>query len=286
VFDANQMLTRFVLAAEDLLPWEVYLKGFCIGLLIFGGIVIVLVLVTMGISAGHSLSHDFDHDVGTDMSIDKDISIDKDFSIDKGVSIDKDLSLDKDLHIDHDIDLHLPDHIEGPISAEQSGSAPLLLLMAIFSTTFGGLGLLLFWQQPEMNPYARLATILIAPILFSLVVDLIWRKIAISETYHLPTNQEFIGKEAVVMVDVDAKGGTIRVELPGQLEPLRVPAKSVHKHQIFLRDELVFIVGVEKNFYLVDNSRDLLEGKSKLQLLESMESEDSQKVEKNEEEPF
>ncbi|MCG3253882.1 MAG: hypothetical protein KAX09_08540, partial [Candidatus Heimdallarchaeota archaeon] len=51
---------------------------------------------------------------------------------------------------------------------------------------------------------------------------------------------------------------------PDQLEPLKVPAKTAHRHEEFLKDELVFIVGVEGNFYLVDNSRDLLTGKKQL----------------------
>ena len=288
----NRLVNQPLIQARELLPWEVYLKGFCIGFLIFGSIVVLLVLITMGISTGHALTHEFDHglnhDITTEVNVDKDLTIDKDLSIDKGLpfereltfdkelSVDKDLTIDKDVSITHELSLGEVDHLHGPMVVDKSGSAPLLLLIAIFSITFGGLGLLLFWQQPEMNPFARLATILITPILLSIIVDLLWRKIAVSETYRLPTNQEFIGKEAVVMVEVDAEGGTIRVELSDQLEPLRVPAKAVHKHQKFLKDELVFIVGIDKNFYLVDNSRDLLEGKSKLQLSEPEENGDQE----------
>jgi membrane protein implicated in regulation of membrane protease activity len=115
-----------------------------------------------------------------------------------------------------------------------------------------------------MNKYGRIAVIILAPILLSIIVDRIWRKVAVSETYRLPTNKDYLGREAVVLVKVDSGGGTIRVEIPGQLEPLKVPAKTAHTHEEFLQDELVFIVGVEGNFYLVDNSRDLLTGKKQL----------------------
>ncbi|NPE07177.1 MAG: hypothetical protein GNW80_02750, partial [Asgard group archaeon] len=106
------------------------------------------------------------------------------------------------------------------------------------------------------------AVIILGPILLSIIVDRIWRKVAVSETYRLPTNKDFLGREAVVLAKVDSRGGTIRVEIPDQLEPLKVPAKTAHTHEEFLKDELVFIVGIEGNFYLVDNSRDLLTGKN------------------------
>ena len=283
--------------ASALLVWEEWLKGFCIGFLIFGFLVVALVLVTMGISTGHNLSHDVGHDadisvdhdisvdkdfsIDKDLTIDKDFTVDKDFSIDKDISVDKDISIDKDFTIDKDIsvdkdipshpNLHLqiPDQLRGPISVEKGTSAPLLLSMAVFSITFGGLGLLLFWQQPDMNSYIRLSVILASPFIMATLVNLIWRRVAVSETYRLPSNSDFLGREAVVIVDVDSKGGTIRVEIPDQFEPLRVPAKTVYKHQEFFPDELVYIVGVERNFYLVDDSRDLLTGKAKKTLSDS-----------------
>lgn len=266
---------HFTLNAE-LLIWEEWIRGFCIGFLIFGVLVVIVVLVTMGISTGHSLSHDTDLSVDKDISIDKDISVDKDISIDKDISLDKDFSLDKDVSIDKDLSIdkdisstpelgiQTPDHVFGKFSTEKGSTAPLLLVVAVFSITFGGLGLLLFWQEPDMNKYGRIAVIILAPILLSIIVDRIWRKVAVSETYRLPTNKDYLGREAVVFVKVDSKGGTIRVEIPGQLEPLKVPAKTAHKHDEFLQDELVFIVGVEGNFYLIDNSRDLLTGKKHL----------------------
>lgn len=254
----------------ELLVWEEWIRGFCIGFLIFGVIVILVVLVTMGISAGHSLSHDTDLSVDTDISVDKDISIDKDISVDTDFSLDKDVSVDKDLSLDKDISgtpelgIETPDHVIGKFSTDKGSAAPLLLIVAVFSMTFGGLGLLLFWQEPDMNKYGRIAVIILSPILLSIIVDRIWRKVAVSETYRLPTNKDYLGREAVVLVKVDSKGGTIRVEIPDQLEPLKVPAKTAHRHEEFLQDELVFIVGVEGNFYLVDNSRDLLTGKKQL----------------------
>ncbi len=242
----------------ELLLWEEWIRGFCIGFLIFGVIVVLLVFVTMGISAGHSLSHE------TDLSVDKDISMDKDFSLDKDITVDKDLSIDKDISGAPELGIETPDHVFGKFSTDKSTAAPLLLIVAVFSITFGGLGLLLFWQEPDMNKYGRIAVIILAPILLSFIVDRIWKKVAVSETYRLPTNKDFLGREAVVLVKVDSNGGTIRVEIPDQLEPLKVPAKTAHKHEEFLQDELVFIVGVERNFYLVDNSRDLLTGKKQL----------------------
>ena len=92
------------------------------------------------------------------------------------------------------------------------------------------------------------------PMLFAIIVNLVWRRVAISETYRLPTNLEFIGQEAVVMVKVDDEGGTIRVELPNQIVPLKVPAKAVHKHQEFLQDELKQELNQEKT--LITHARD------------------------------
>ena len=262
---ANIIITLIQnLLLADLLPWEVWLRGFCIGFLIFGGIVVLVVFITMGINVGHNLSHDFDHDadisvdkdltIDKDISIDKDLSVDKDFSIDKDVTIDKDLSLDKDLSIEHDISMDALDHEAGPFQMDDSSAAPLMLLLAVFSITFGGLGLLLFWQQPNLNAYIRLAIIVVSPFILSFIVDLIWRRVARSESYRLPTVKDFVGREAVVLHKVDFKGGLIRVEIPDQLEPLKVPAKSLYKEQVYLPDELVYIVNVEDNYYLVNDS--------------------------------
>lgn len=261
------MLTKILLFLNflfgaDLYTWEIWLRGFCIGFLIFGGIIILIVFITMGINLGHDLTHDIDHDA--DISVDKDITIDKDISIDKDLTIDKDISIDKDLPIDH-IDLSSIDHDTGPFHIESGTAAPLMLMLATFSITFGGLGLLLFWQEPNMNPYVRLTIILLSPVVLSIIVDQIWRRVARSESYRLPTVRDFLGREAVVSIKVDKEGGVIRVEIPGQLEPLKVPAKSAIKNKIFVPDELVFIVAIEGNFYLVDDSVELLKSNTKFQ---------------------
>ncbi|NPE10006.1 MAG: hypothetical protein GNW80_17130, partial [Asgard group archaeon] len=188
----------------ELLLWEEWIRGFCIGFLIFGVIVILVVLVTMGISTGHSLSHDTDLSVDKDLSIDKDISVDKDFSLDKDITVDKDLSIDKDISEVPELGIETPDHVFGKFSTDKGTAAPLLLVVAVFSITFGGLGLLLFWQEPDMNKYGRIAVIILGPILLSIIVDRIWRKVAVSETYRLPTNKDFLGREAVVLAKVDS----------------------------------------------------------------------------------
>ena len=137
-----------------------------------------------------------------------------------------------------------------------------MLLLAIFSVTFGGLGLLLFWQEPDMNSYLRLIITLLSPIALSIITDLLWRRISKTETYRLPKNRDFIGRKAIVSIKVNSGGGLIRVEIPDQLEPLKVPAKTVHKQQEFLPDEIVYIVSVDGNYYLVDDSPDILKKKN------------------------
>ncbi|MHA1366050.1 MAG: hypothetical protein ACTSP5_06505, partial [Candidatus Heimdallarchaeota archaeon] len=79
-----------------------------------------------------------------------------------------------------------------------------------------------------------------------------------SETYRLPTNQDYIGQEAIVFVKVNSKGGIVRVELKDQLFPLKLPAKTVYKDQEFLPDEIVFVVNVEKSYLIVDDTQDIL----------------------------
>ncbi len=255
--------TFHLLFAADLLLWEQWFRGFCIGFLIFGSVVVILVLVTFGISTSHSLSHDIDHDadisVDNDISFDKDLTVDKDITIDKDFSVDKDVSIDKDIDLDYDVSLDALEYDVGPFHIEKGGSTPLMLSLAVFSISFGGLGLLLFWQEPNMNSYLRLVITLLSPIILSIIVNVIWKKISQTLTYRLPTKQDFIGREAFVSIKVNAEGGLIRVEIPDQIAPQKVPAKSVHKQQEFLQDEVVYIVNVDGSFYLVDDSLDLLE---------------------------
>ncbi len=248
--------------AADLLLWEEWFRGFCIGFLIFGSIVIILVLVTFGISTGQSLSHDIDHDA--DISIDKDLTIDKDFSVDKDVSVDKDIDVDFEVGLDALDDV-------GPFQIEKGGATPLMLSLAVFSISFGGLGLLLFWQEPSMNSYLRLVLTILSPIILSIIVNVIWKKISKTVTYRLPSNRDFIGREAIVSIKVNSEGGLIRVEIPGQIEPLKVPAKAVHKQQEFLPGEMVYIINVDSNFYLVDDSLNNLRKSNAAKLSESKE---------------
>ncbi len=272
----------YYIFAADLLPWEEWFRGFCIGFLIFGSIVTVLVLVTFGISAGQSLSHDIDHDadisLDKDVSIDKDLTIDKDISIDKDLTIDKDISVDKDVSVDKDIDLDFEVSLDtldiydaGPFHMEKGGTTPLMLSLAVFSISFGGLGLLLFWQEPSMNPYLRLVLTLLSPIILSIIVNVIWQKISRTVTYRLPTSRDFIGREAIVSIKVNSEGGLIRVEIPDQIEPLKVPAKAVHKQQEFLPGEVVYIINVDGSFYLVDDSLDNLRKRKIANLSEAKE---------------
>lgn len=263
-------LLYFIFAA-DLLPWEVWFRGFCLGFLIFGLIVIILVFVTFGMSASQSFSHDLDHDA--DISLDKDISIDKDLTIDKDITVDKDVSFDKDIDLDYDISLDALESDGGLFHIEKGGTTPLMLSLAVFSISFGGLGLLLFWQEPNMNSYLRLVVTLLSPIILSIIVNLIWRKISKTVTYRLPNNQDFIGREAIVSIKVNHEGGLVRVEVPDQIAPQKVPAKAVHKQQEFLLDELVYIIGVDGSFYLVDDSLDSLRKKETAKLSEAKEKE-------------
>jgi len=273
-----------------LLGFEGALWYLAIGLLISGGILVLLSVVLNLESFAHALglgekdlvTHDFgegdhdisvaDHDVGV---MDHDVS-----GVDHGISIiDHDIgAVDHDVGVvDHDVgmidhDIDVGDHDIGvadhDITADTDvsevhldslkdtthTSAPIFLLLSTYFLMFGILGVstLRIESASAGIRIFRILVIIISPFLLALVITNIWKRISKTTTKPLIRGVQLIGKEAIVYVSVDNRGGTIHVDLGEGFGTQKLPAKSFDYYKKFERDERVRIVAVKNRIYIVD----------------------------------
>lgn len=199
--------------------WEEILKPTSNGFLVLGIILFVLVVVFQGL---HLFDHDIDHDV------DHDISFDKDFSF------------DKDISLDHDM--------EGGIGNADSAT-PLFLMAATFLLTFGGVGTILF--EMEVNSYLRLAFTIGIPILTSLLVSYLWRKLAVSSLYDVAADRIRNDMEVRCVTSVDEKGGIVHVNVGPPEGTIKMAARA-HPGTIFKRGEPGYVIGKEGGQLIID----------------------------------
>lgn len=212
--------------------WEPYLLDLSKGFLVSG---IFLFAISVILGAMHGLGHDHDAAGDHGLSADHDASFDHDhdFSID-----------DHDISADHDWD-HTAVH------GESSGtSTPLMLLASTFMLSFGFFGTTLF--AITINPYFRLATILIIPVLVTVVVSNFWRRIAQTELGEIVDKAKIVGKIAIVVHRTSFRGGSIRVEIGPPLGTILLPARTLKPIDEYLNGERVSIVEFDGNICVVE----------------------------------
>lgn len=214
---------------------EPYIVDLAKGFLVSG---IFLFVISVIFGAMHGISHD--HDVGGD----------HDISPDHDVSFDHDLSADHDFSIDHDMALdHGWDH-SGVHGESSETSTPLMLLVSTFMLSFGFFGTTLF--EITINPYIRLATILLVPVLVTVVVSNFWRRIAQTELGEIVNKAKIVGKIGIVVHRTSFRGGTIRVEIGPPLGAILLPARTLKPTDEYLHGERVTIVEWDGNICVCD----------------------------------
>ncbi len=193
--------------------WEQILKPTSNGFLVLGIMLFILVVVFQGL---HIFDHDVDHDV------------------------DHDISFDKDISLDHDV--------EGGIGHDDSAT-PLFLMAATFLLTFGGVGTIFF--EMEMNSFLRLGFIISLPILTSLVVSYLWRKLAVSSLSEVAADRIKVDMEVRCITSVDEKGGLVHVRVGPPEDTIKMAARA-HPGTIFKKREPGYVIGKEGGQLIID----------------------------------
>jgi membrane protein implicated in regulation of membrane protease activity len=212
--------------------FDAVLLDISIGFFISGIILFVLTAILLGLHFDHSGDqsvdgHDIDgHDVGHDIS---------DHSIDG-----------------HDIGDHDISHEVGheDVQTEASGdSAPLILLVSTFMLSFGAMGISLF--QIQMDSFVRALIIFLTPVILTILVRTIWKRIAKSELGSHVHPKELVGKKGTIVHQTTYRGGSVRITIEGPMGSILLPAKSFEAGEEFYKGEIVEIIDAEGTTCLV-----------------------------------
>jgi len=269
----------------DVIELDIYdiFYSICLGLFIGGIIMSIISMILAEMSAHDSISDHVDKDFG---HVDHFDHVDKDFGhVDHFDHVDKDFGhvdhfdhVDKDFgHVDHfdhvDKDFGHIDHDSGYIDSQNemtdsnifddTNPAPFMLLLSTSLLFFGIIGMITSYVAIEM---LKFLTFLITPIITFLITKSIsigWRKMAKSRYYQISSTKNLIGKEGEVVLNVDERGGVIKVssETPLKFEKLHV--KPLNPESKFDEGTKVYIVDVRQGYLLVDNNKKLIKDKKK-----------------------
>lgn len=207
--------------------WDEVLLDISVGLFISGILLFVLTALLLGLHGFGDKSvdgHEIDgQDIGHDIS-DHDIDGDHDFSHDMGGH--------EDVH------------------SETSGdSAPIILLVSTFMLSFGAMGISLF--QIQMDSLIRALIIFSTPVVVTVIVSNIWKKIAKSELGAHVHPKELIGRTGTIVHQTTYRGGSVRVTIEGVMGSILLPAKSYEVGEEFYKGDQVKIVAAEGTTCLV-----------------------------------
>jgi len=201
---------------------------------------------------------DADIDVDVDADVDIDVDVDADIDVDVDADVDIDVDVDAEVDIDTDVDLDVDSDIELDTDAigTYTTPAPIMLLISAYFLVFGMIGMVL-----NQIPFGfRFITFIITPIVAFLAakyLNVAWKKIAKSKYYIISSTKNLIGKEAEVILDVDKRGGVVKIHSSTPMKYEKVHVKPLNEESYFERGTKVFIVDVKDDFLLVDISRRL-----------------------------
>lgn len=211
----------------------------CFGLLISGAILTVLSFILAG------LSFDIDDDIVHDISADIDGDLDLEIDMDINSELDIDTDLDIDVNTESDMDA---------FNSMSITPAPSMLLLSSFILFTGVLGVALFDLFSEKIIW--LIIISTIPYLFTKLVSKLWKKIAISKSYQILARRNLIGKKAIVSLNIDEKGGIIKVPTKTPIKFEKFPAKPLYSLSKFKVNEEVYICDMNENYYLIDKNKE------------------------------
>lgn len=170
---------------------------------------------------------------------DQDVSGDHDYSLDHDIDADYDLTMDHDVSIDQDMD-------QTSVYSESSEtSTPLMLLASTFMLSFGFFGTSLF--SIDLDSYFRLAAILMAPVLVTMIVANFWQRIAKTELGNIVDRPKLIGRIGIVVHQLSYRGGSIRVEIGPPFGVVQLPAKTLKPMDEFLKGDRIAIAEFDGN---------------------------------------
>lgn len=161
-------------------------------------------------------------------------------------------------HIDH-TDLGHMDHVDHIDDTGDSNifndttPAPFMLLFSTSLLIFGIVGILFYYIfDIEVKFLVYFATLSVT-YLFTKLISITWKKIAKSRFYNISSTQNLIGQKGIIVLDVDRRGGVIKIPSNNPMKFERMHVKPINPDSSFEKGDEVYICDIKDGFLLVDN---------------------------------
>ena len=244
--------------------WHAIIFSICIGALISGFILTILLSIMAASNfsdqeAGdNDISDDIDGDVDSDidLEVDAEINVDLETDMDLDSEIDIESEIESDIEIDDDIETGAS--IESVLSMEESdfinfeNQTPLSLVFSLYLLWFGAIGTFTYNLFSISWMWLWLAIILIAPIVFVKIISKFWRRISQNSAYRVRVGNQLLGREATVKIPVSSDGGIVSIKSAGAVQQIGV--KSLHELSWFHSGTTVYICEFREGMYFVDDN--------------------------------
>ncbi|MHA1378309.1 MAG: NfeD family protein [Candidatus Helarchaeota archaeon] len=255
----------------------------CLGLFIGGLILSIISMILAGTAIEHQGMSHLDHVDHLDHidhidhldhvdhldhidQVDHVVHIDHIDQLDHPVQIDHVDHIDQTSHINHlEHTEHLDkDHLQKIEHSKDSGSsdnikditpAPFMLLFSEFLLVFGISGILLnFFIVDEWLKWINFLITPLTSFLFVKLVSILWKRIAINRHYNIIySSRNIIGKVGEVILDVDNKGGVVKIKSDTPMEFEKIHSKPWIPEKQFSKGQQVYIYGKKDGYFLVDD---------------------------------
>ncbi len=131
--------------------------------------------------------------------------------------------------------------------------APFMLLFSEFLLVFGISGILYYFIIIEWPKWIIFFITPLTSFLFVELVSMLWKRIAINRHYETISSKNIIGTIGEVVLDVDSKGGIIKINSNTPMEFEKIHSKPLHPEKQFSKGQHVFIYAKKDGYFLIDN---------------------------------
>ena len=244
----------------------------CLGLFIGGVVMSVLSLILAGTAMEHGGMDHIDHIDHIDHAVDHVDHIDHVDQVDQ--TVDHADHIDQTEHIDHadqseQTEHSAKEHVRNVShlkdSAGSHGSkditpAPFMLLFSEFLLVFGISGILYYFLIAGWFQWIIFIITPLTGCLLTKLISRLWKGIAINRHYDVISHRNIIGKVGEVVLDVDDKGGVIKIRSDIPMEFEKIHAKPLHPEKQFAEGEYVYVCGKKDGYFLIDDKIGTEEG--------------------------
>ncbi len=165
-------------------------------------------------------------------------------------------------HVDHLDHIDHADHVDHVDHFDDTGDsnvfndttpAPFMLLFSTSLLIFGIAGILFYYLFAIEVKFLIFFATLAVTYLFTKIISITWKKIAKSRFYNISSTQNLIGQKGVIVLDVDRRGGVIKIHSNNPMKFERIHVKPINPDSSFEKGDEVYICDIKDGFLLVDN---------------------------------